>query len=612
MPFVSIETPSIQLGLLKALATRAGFPVTNLHLSLDFACQIGTARYGILANHRGRLYGDWLFAKAALAERAPRKGDDFLRDYAKEINSALSDLGDCPVETIRSIRDREVPRYLDRLVEAIPWARFRIVGFTSTFQQNMASFALAARLKKHHPHLVTVFGGANFDGEMGSELVRTIDCIDYAISGAGDEAFLDFLVALLDERDPATVPGVLRRGRESAHGGEPREPFRNLDQLPPPEYEDFFDRAEALGLLDRASRGNVRLPFESSRGCWWGQKQHCTFCGLNGETMGYRAKSPDRVIQELAELAKRHRTFRFEAVDNILPMPYLQELLPKLVESGTTYSLFYETKANLKREHLALLAEAGVITIQPGIESLSSHVLELMRKGVTAIQNVNLLRWAAYYDIYVVWNLIWGFPGERVEDCLAQAELIPHLAHLQPPLSASRIWMERFSPIFVDRARFPVRRLEPEASYTYVYPDFVDRKRVAYFFDYEFDDALPDAAYDLVAELAGSWKQAWTRPSRPALRFRASPGFVQVDDRRACNSAATYTLTGPLAALYSSCSDSPRSVTTLKNRSVVDWSEGKIETALGKLCSQGLMMRDGDLYLSLAIPARVAGGRAST
>src|SRR5438093_1261600 len=122
--------------------------------------------------------------------------------------------------------------------------------------------------------------------------------------------------------------------------------------------------------------------------------------------MAFRVNSPGRVLEELAELSQRYRTFRFEAVDNILSMSYLQQFLPRLMALGINYVLFYETKANLRRDQIELLSKAGVQSIQPGIESLNSHVLGLMRKGVTAVQNVNLLRWAAYYKIRLIWNLI--------------------------------------------------------------------------------------------------------------------------------------------------------------------------------------------------------------
>src|SRR5262249_9640089 len=36
------------------------------------------------------------------------------------------------------------------------------------------------------------------------------------------------------------------------------------------------------------------LLFETSRGCWWGERSHCTFCGLNGLTMNYHAMSPQK------------------------------------------------------------------------------------------------------------------------------------------------------------------------------------------------------------------------------------------------------------------------------------------------------------------------------
>ena len=603
MPFVPIDTPSIQLGLLKSIASSAGFPVTNYHLSLDFARQIGLDQYSVLANHRGRLFGDWLFSAAAFGGRVPSRNSSFLEDFRDEIGKRFPELGNCPVHLLRILREKEVPKYLKRLVDCIPWNRFSVVGFTSTFQQNIASFALATMIKLRYPTISIVFGGANFDGEMGTELVRTMDCIDYAISGEADAAFPEFLFALLEGRDPAEVPGVLCRRRGVVLEGPAREQLRGLDDLPVPDYDEYFERAEFLGLIKRGSRGQSSLPFESSRGCWWGQKHHCTFCGLNGSTMSFRAKSPERVSDELAELSLRYRTFRFQAVDNILPMKYLQELLPRLRDQGTSYTLFYETKANLKREHIALLRDAGVRSIQPGIESLSSHVLDLMRKGVTAIQNVNLLRWAAYYKVCVVWNLIWGFPGETEQDYCQQAKLIPRLVHLQPPLSTSRIWMERFSPIFFDREAFPARRVSAESSYAYVYPDFVDKERVAYFFDYEFEESLSDSVYEPVASQSQLWQQAWSRASRPQLTFLSSPDYLQIEDRRSCPHVSTYNLVGPIAKLYAGASNGPQGAATLKDKLSLDWSQSKIEAALDELCSQGLTMRDGDLFLSLAIPA---------
>src|SRR5262249_29657454 len=157
-----------------------------------------------------------------------------------------------------------------------------------------------------------------------------------------------------------------------------------------------------------ALRATMFLSFESARGCWWGEVAHCTFCGLNGATMAFRSKSAPRVLSEVLTLARKYRVLDLHAVDNILDHAYFEDLLPALAASGLDLSVFYEVKSNLKRHQLERLRDAGVDQIQPGIESLSTPILRLMRKGVTAWQNVRLLKWCAELGIDVLWNLLYG------------------------------------------------------------------------------------------------------------------------------------------------------------------------------------------------------------
>src|SRR3712207_5431294 len=71
MPFMDIDRPSIQLGLLKAIADAYGFPLQTVHANLDFAGRIGVGVYRPLCHHRGRLLGDWLFSVEAFGDSAP-------------------------------------------------------------------------------------------------------------------------------------------------------------------------------------------------------------------------------------------------------------------------------------------------------------------------------------------------------------------------------------------------------------------------------------------------------------------------------------------------------------------------------------------------------------
>jgi ribosomal peptide maturation radical SAM protein 1 len=602
MPFMDAERPSIQLGLLKAVAESHGFPVRTLHANLDFAARIGVDYYRTLAEQRGRLVGDWLFSVEAFGAAAPDPDADLLEEFADEFGY-LAEASEEARDRLLRVRDHDVPRFLDALLAAFPWHEARVVGFSCTFQQNAASFALARRLKQRYPDIVTVFGGASFDGEMGLELVRAVECVDLAVIGEGDLAFPRLLCALAAGTDPAEVPGVARRVGDRVVAVPPSPPLGCLDDLPAPDYGEYFERAEGLGLLTAVQRGSVWIPFEAARGCWWGAKHHCVFCGLNGTTMRFRSKSPQRVLDELARQARRYRSFRFEAVDNILDPGYLRELFPAIVASGADYQIFYEVKANLSRAQLKLLARGGVTSLQPGLESLSSNVLRLIEKGTRAAQNVNLLRWARYYGIDVGWNILWGFPGETAEDYAAQAAFVPHLAHLRPPASADRVWLERFSPMYTRPERFRTRYRKPERSYRYVYPADVALDRVAYFFEYEFDEALPDSAYEGLRRAVAEWSDAWRREPAPVLTYSSAPGFLQIYDGRWPGREGTYTFEDSLADIYLSCSDRPTTASAVRDKLRLDRPVPVIEEVFVEFQRRGLMFLDGSLALALALPA---------
>jgi ribosomal peptide maturation radical SAM protein 1 len=594
MPFQHVNRPSIQLGLLKAIGEAHGFPVRTLHANLDFAVLIGLELYGLLAENRGRQVGDWLFSVEAFGAAAPDPTGRFLDDFETEL-SYVDESVEQARKRLLTVRERDVPVLLDALADELAGAR--IVGFSSTYQQNAASLALARRLKQRDPGLRTVFGGANFDGEMGSELVRSIDCIDFAVTGEADSAFPALLGALAAGADPSGIPGVIWRDGDRVVTVPPAAPRSQLDDLPIPDYTEYFDRAARLKLPTK----HVTIPFESARGCWWGAKHHCTFCGLNGSTMSFRAKSPARVLDELDSQAARYRSFRFNAVDNILDPKYLKTLFPAIVAGRRDYQIFYEIKANLTRAQMKGLAEAGVRELQPGLESLSSHVLRLMDKGVRAAQNVNLLRWARHYGIDIGWNVLWGFPGESAADYARQAAAIPHLVHLQPPMGANRVWLERFSPLFTQPARFPMTRREPEPSYRYVYPATVDLERMAYFFSYDLEVALDPSTYTALRDAVTGWRAAWDTETPPRLVYRSAPGFLQIYDGRHPDSEGTYTFRDTVAAIYLACVDRPRTATGVARDLGV-----LVTTVVGafrRFGERGLMFLDEDLAVALALPA---------
>ncbi len=234
----------------------------------------------------------------------------------------------------------------------------------------------------------------------------------------------------------------------------------DLDGLPFPDFDDYMEDRRRTGL---DSIYETTLALESSRGCWWGERHHCTFCGLNANGMGYRQKLTERFQQELEHIVRRYSPRFLFMTDNILSMSYYDRFMEWAAQAGVGVDFFYEIKANVRRTHIEKLAEAGITGVQPGIESFSSNILALMQKGTTGIQNVAFLKYARDHGILATYNILYGFPGEDPDDYAEMARQIPKLVHLRPPTSIPEIEYHRFSPYHQDPGRFGIR-LRPQPA----------------------------------------------------------------------------------------------------------------------------------------------------
>ena len=225
------------------------------------------------------------------------------------------------------------------------------------------------------------------------------------------------------------IPGLLWRDGHWA----PQMQITDMDALPYPDMSDYF------AMLARSAPGVVpTMLMETSRGCWWGAKPHCTFCGLNGQTMTFRSKSAGRALDEIDALTRDNDCQLLSMVDNIMDMKYFRDLIPALADRTDIPSIFYETKSNLSRAQVRMLAKANIRILQPGVESLSDPVLKLMRKSTNALRNVQLLKWGREYGVSVEWNVLYHFPGECDADYDEMLKMMPLLTHLQPPSGLAR------------------------------------------------------------------------------------------------------------------------------------------------------------------------------
>jgi ribosomal peptide maturation radical SAM protein 1 len=499
-PFADFDGAALGPHLLQACAREAGFDVRVLYANLLLAAEIGAENYRALCYAPMNLFlGERLFAAAAYG--VPPLGGDFPEE--SQPSGADSQYPALPPHELRRL-ETTAARWIDNLVAEVLTLDFPIMGCSTTFYQTASSIALLRRLKRLRPSLVTILGGANCEGEMAEGILSLQVGVDYVFSGESEDTFPRFLQELRAGPRPQTpiVQG---------------EACRDLDALPTPDFSDYYEQRR-LWLSDESSaEDELWLPYESSRGCWWGQKHHCTFCGLNGQTMAFRAKSPDRVVSDLKQLVAKHGSKKVNMVDNIMPHPYFRQLLPRLDKELPGLHLFYEQKANLSLSQVLALQRAGVAVIQPGIEALCSSLLKRMDKGVTASQNLALLRYARAADVAVTWNLLYDFPGDQIEDYEQTLALLPLLHHLTPPNGVFRLSLDRFSPYFDKPAKYGVRNLRPWRGYADVLPPGAEVAKVAYHFEGDYASGCrerPDL-FDRLQEEIAAWRRAWQSDKQP-------------------------------------------------------------------------------------------------
>ncbi len=164
MPFFSISRPSLGLSLLTAGLERIGYAADIHYLNLLSASIVGYDHYQYLEEQpRGRLALEWIFMETLWGadHELDRKFIDYLAD-----RQGL-DREDRYLQTLTEFRDH-AERLIETAIKNIPWDRYRVVGFSSMFHQQMASLSLARRLKQLYPDLDVGLGGANCEGVMGA------------------------------------------------------------------------------------------------------------------------------------------------------------------------------------------------------------------------------------------------------------------------------------------------------------------------------------------------------------------------------------------------------------------------------------------------------------
>ena len=383
----------------------------------------------------------------------------------------------------------------------------------------------------------------------------------------------------------------------------PSEPGRLLS--PTPDYDDYFE--QIVGTAAGTNR-DIRLPIETSRGCQW-FRHKCLFCGRSEDALRYRPKSSDRIRDELEFLSARHQVLGFLCVNPCVNEKQLAHVADRARHSGHDYRLWCQGRVFIDRERYRPIASL-VDTMYLGIESFSTPLLRLMRKGHTALQALVALKRGVESGLALTYQLLHGFPGEREEHYVRMNDWLPSFCHLPPPLKLWPLAMDRGS-VFFDRAmdfgitlrpvsaeRDPVQRLAESAG--------ASQEQL-----WDLGARLPadipcvtGEVIETTRALVAAWIKGYADNAN-RLWWERGPSFLVIHDERA-GATRAFELPSPLDHVYMA-TDEGATVEDIERHLAgadVAMKRSEIESTLAELVDERLMYEEDGRFLSLAVRVR--------
>ena len=338
-------------------------------------------------------------------------------------------------------RDAEPERdpfdgYLMRdLVPRLRRASVDAIGLSVCFPgQLVPAYSFALKLKQAFPETHLVAGGPAITQVLlrlqGPALRQALGPFDSAVVFEGEHTLLALCRALAkghtSARALAQIPNLVLPDASLGAGYRPGPPVVDLRTLPAPDFD---------GLpLDRYLSPQLLLPYDPTRGCYWGR---CAFChyGLTATgTARYRERAVETVVEHLGALSARYGTrFFYLSQDSVAPKT-LGRLADALAGSGLDlrWGTDLRPEAQLTPERCAGLRRGGAVACSLGVESASPRVLRLIDKGVTPSVVGKAMRNLARAGIAAELMCFTDFPTETFDEAMATLRFLdeqaPHVA----------------------------------------------------------------------------------------------------------------------------------------------------------------------------------------
>ncbi len=519
------NVPNINLGIMQSYLEEKGKLVKTFHFHLEFLPYLEsypprvkenlfrlTEQFGV--EYMGL---DYIFASLFFEDKYLKSKERF-RERLDALGLSLG-----AFEELREVSKSFIDSCFSKLLPDL--ANTGLIGFSCSHYQLSGSLLLCSKIKKAFPDIQTVFGGKDCTGAFADDLMKSADIVDF--TGTSEcEVTVESLLDNMDNPEIA-VCNVLYRDGSGALQRAASQPNISIDTLPFPKYD--FDEFPVR-------KSEIILPIEFGRGCPW---KRCSFCPDESYHILCQAKSPERVINEIAyyqSISPDLRNYFILDSDALKNNESIIQISRGIRHRNLNF-IYAEFRAEkMDREVLHAILHFGnwVSHFQIGIETFSDGMLRLMNKGVTVLKNVEVLKSAAELGVPVQFNLFTCFPGMTGADLDENMRVMDLIAHILVrdtiQIFPGEFYLPVDSPVFLHPEQFGLTAGN-ESIFSSVFEDFSMPSYSNYPYPYRFEN--DEEQYKFSAALREKVDEIKSKNSSDNFMiYRNVPGGLEVEISR--------------------------------------------------------------------------------
>lgn len=316
-----------------------------------------------------------------------------------------------------------------------------ILAFSVYIWNVNMSLEVAQLAKKKFPGVLIVFGGPSApSGKIEAEdFLRKHPFIDVLVSGEGETAFLELVLAMEDEKDLRNVESLSWIENDVFSQTPERKMTRDMDELESPYINDTFKE-----LMNGPHK--FHPIWETNRGCPF----PCGFCywGHSSRSKIVRA-GRNRLEMEMDWFFKNKIELLYIADSNFGWVEQDRIIAEGLVKRATKYGypkkviLTWAKNANDNCFEVAKILNSGNLCypITISYQSLDEEALEnIQRKNITLDRSKELRQKYLANNMATYTDLLVGIPGETLESfCEGVEKAISYGEHDQFQIYPIRI-----------------------------------------------------------------------------------------------------------------------------------------------------------------------------